>query len=314
MFYWIRRPALSLLSLLLSWASLAIAGTDAPPGFSEIAPGVYLRPGVQELPNAHNRGHIANLGFIVGGERVAVIDSGGSYAEGEAVLRAVRQVTDLPIAWLVLTHMHPDHTLGASAFADQGIEIVGHANLADALNRRRDAYLKPVRDALGEQASGTRIVLPGSDVAVGQDRALDLGGRILRLRAHPTAHTNNDLSVYDRQTRLLWVSDLLFVEHIPVVDGSLLGWLRVMDRLANLQPAMLVPGHGPPHRDWRADLERQRAYLQTVATGVRGVIGGGGGISKAVDPVGWEERDRWLLFDEFHARNVTAAFAELEWE
>ena len=45
---------------------------------------------------------------------------------------AVRRVTDLPIAWLILTHMHPDHALGAAAFADHGIQIIGHANLGDA--------------------------------------------------------------------------------------------------------------------------------------------------------------------------------------
>jgi len=298
--------------LLLS--ALAAAGAAEPAGFTEIAPGVYLRPGVQEVADAHNDGHIANLGFIVGRERVAVIDSGGSHAEGEAVLQAVRQVTDLPIAWLVLTHMHPDHVLGAAAFAERGIEVIGHANLADALNHRRDAYLNPVLDYLGERAAGTRVVLPGAQVAVGQDRELDLGGRTLVLHAYPTAHTNNDLSVLDRETGLLWLSDLLFVDRIPVVDGNLLGWLAVMDGLARLEPTIVVPGHGPVRGDWKEDLGRQRTYLQTLAEGVRRVIRTGGDIRRAVETVGQDQRGHWLLFDDYHGRNVTAAFVELEWE
>lgn len=209
--------------------------------FAEIAPGVYLHRGVQEVPDAANGGRIANLGFIVGDQRVAVIDAGGSYAEGQAVLQAIRQVTDLPVAWLILTHMHPDHSLGAGAFADQGIEIIGHENLADALNRRRDAYLNPVKAYLGEQAQGTRIVLPTSTVAISQSRDLDLGGRIITLTAHPTAHTNNDLTVYDTRTDVLWLSDLLFVDHLPVVDGSVLGWLHVMDELVQRTPTIVVP-------------------------------------------------------------------------
>ena len=96
---------------------------------TEIAPGVYLRPGVQEVADAHNLGHIANLGFIVGDERVAVIDSGGSWAEGEALLAAVRAATNLPVAYLILTHMHPDHVLGSGVFADAGVEVVGRRRL-----------------------------------------------------------------------------------------------------------------------------------------------------------------------------------------
>jgi len=306
------RPFLLLLLALFSASSTA----DQEHGlaFKEIAPGIYLRPGVQEVADAANRGHIANLGFIVGQERVAVIDSGGSRAEGEAVLRAVRSVTDLPVAYLILTHMHPDHVLGSGAFADQGIEIIGHANLADALVRRQSFYLDAALEHLGNAAVGTRIALPESGVAAGQVRELALGDRVLELRGYPTAHTNNDLTVLDRTTGTLWLSDLLFVERIPVVDGSLLGWLRVMDEIAMTDAATVIPGHGPIGPGWKAALERQKRYLETIAEGARREIQGGGDIRRTVETVGREERDNWLLFDDYHGRNVTAAFVELEWE
>lgn len=308
-------PDRLLLSLLLALLTgLAAADQQNGLAFTEIAPGVYLRPGVQEVADATNRGHIANLGFIVGRERVAVIDSGGSRAEGEALLRAVRGVTDLPVAFLILTHMHPDHVLGSGAFADQGIEIIGHANLADALVRRERFYVDAALEHLGDAAAGTVIAPPTSGIAAGQVRELDLGGRMLELRGYPTAHTNNDLSVLDRTTGTLWLSDLLFVERIPVVDGSLSGWLRVMDEIAKTDAATVVPGHGPVGPDWRKALDRQRRYLETIAEGARREIRGGGDIRRAVETVGREERDNWLLFEDYHGRNVTAAFVELEWE
>lgn len=305
-----------LLPLLLS---ALLAGSSAGSqedrlAFTEIAPGVYLRPGVQEVADETNRGHIANLGFIVGRERVAVVDSGGSRAEGEAILRAIRQVTDLPVAYLILTHMHPDHVLGAGAFADAGIEIIGHANLADALVRRRTFYVDAALEHLGKQAEGTEVALPTSGVAAGQVRELDLGGRALELRGYPTAHTNNDLTVLDRTTGTLWLSDLLFVERIPVIDGSLLGWLRVMEGLVEADAVTVVPGHGPVGSDWKSALERERRYLDILAEGVRREIRSGGDIRRAVETVGQGERDNWLLFDDYHGRNVTAAFVELEWE
>lgn len=302
-----------LLLALLAPSAQAQSAADALQ-FVEIAPGVYLRHGAMEVANAGNRGHIANLGVIVGDERVAVIDAGGSYNEGKALLDAVARITDLPVAWLIVTHMHPDHALGAAAFAERGIPVVGHVNLADALSRRRDAYVKPVIDALGRDADGTRVVLPDVTVMPGRDVELDLGGRVLQLRAQPTAHTNNDLTVYDTQADLLWLSDLLFVERIPVVDGSLLGWLAVLEVLSQRNVSRVVPGHGPVPTDWKAAIARQQNYLEGLARGVREVIRRGGGIAQAVASVGLSARDRWELFDEYHGRNVTAAFAELEWE
>jgi quinoprotein relay system zinc metallohydrolase 2 len=299
---------------LLALLAVLQAPALAAPGLAvtELAPGVYLRPGVQEEASARNRGHIANLGFIVGADRVAVIDSGGSLGEGEALRRAVRRVTDLPIAYLILTHVHPDHVLGAAAFAPDDTEVVGHANLPDALARRGPYYLERLHEVLGEEAAGARVVAPTSVVA--ERRELDLGGRVLELEAHPTAHTNNDLSVYDRATGTLWLSDLLFVQRIPVLDGSLRGWLGVMDRLAERSPERVVPGHGPVPADWRAALDDQRRYLEALAAGIREVIRRRGTLEQAVAEVAPEERDRWLLFDAYHGRNVTAGFVELEWE
>jgi quinoprotein relay system zinc metallohydrolase 2 len=295
----------------------ALSQAEALPNALEvdqIAPGIYLRPGVQEVADARNHGHIANLGFIVGDERVAVIDAGGSRAEGEALLSAVRQVTALPVSYLILTHMHPDHVLGSGVFADAGAQVIGHANLADALVRRQDFYVEGALEYLGAQAEGSRIAMPTVGVAAGESLELDLGGRVLELRGYPTAHTNNDLSVLDRTTGLLWLSDLLFVERIPVIDGSLLGWLGVIEQLSALQVASVVPGHGPYGGDWKAALAKQRVYLEAVADGVREQLRTGADLSSAVRSVAMDQRDDWLLFDDYHGRNVTAAYVELEWE
>jgi hypothetical protein len=65
---------------------------------------------------------------------------------------------------------------------------------------------------------------------------------------------------------------------------------------------------------WPAALEPQLAYLTRLRDEIRAVLAAGGTLEQAVATVGQEERSKWLLFDEYHARYVTAAFAELEWE
>lgn len=309
----------SLLAFVLALAALSPPALRAhaaiaiePLAVTQIAPGVYLHEGVQQETSAANLGHIANSGFIVGTRSVAVIDTGGSLHEGQALRAAVRRVTDLPIAFVILTHVHPDHILGAAAFEQDKPEFIGHANLPTAMAQRGERYVGRAQADLGDLATGTRLVLPTATVA--DSRTLELGGRTLELRAHPTAHTNNDLSILDRQTGTLWLSDLLFVDRIPALDGSILGWLKQCDELARLDVARVVPGHGPVPADWHAALAAQRRYLETVATEIRQVIRERGSIDDAVTRVGHAEKDRWRLFDHYHGRNVTAAFVELEWE
>jgi glyoxylase-like metal-dependent hydrolase (beta-lactamase superfamily II) len=143
---------------------------------------------------------------------------------------------------------------------------------------------------------------------------LDLGGRVLTLTAHPVAHSDNDLSVLDAKTGTLLAGDLLFVRRVPALDGSLRGWLKELQSLKTLPARRAVPGHGPAGVDWPAaavDLER---YLTVLLTETRAAIERGTPIESAVKVVGLSERDRWTLFDDYHGRNVTQAFKELEWE
>jgi hypothetical protein len=83
--------------------------------FTAIAPGVYVHIGPIGLPGDENKGNWSNIAFVIGQKAVAVIDSGGSRAVGEATLRAVRQVTTQPVRYVILGHMHPDHVYGATS-------------------------------------------------------------------------------------------------------------------------------------------------------------------------------------------------------
>jgi quinoprotein relay system zinc metallohydrolase 2 len=291
-------------------SALATAATPLPT--TQIAPGIYVHAGVPEEASAANEDAIANVGFIVGESAVLVVDPGGSAHEGEALRAAIRQVTDRPIRYVVLTHVHPDHIFGAAAFKEDGAEFVGHAKLPGALAQRGAFYLRNLDRELGEAATGSEIVVPTRLVAT--TAALDLGHRIVTVRAHGPAHTDTDLSLFDEQTRTLFLGDLLFVGRIPVIDGSVVGWLHELDALATVAAARAVPGHGPVAVDFPAALAPERRYLQAVVDGTRLAISQGIEIGDAWRHVAMDEQGDWQLFEAYHARNVTAAFKELEWE
>jgi len=279
---------------------------------TEIAPGIFVHNGVHEEASAANDDAIANIGFIIGAAAVAVVDPGGSFEEGSALRAAIRARTDRPIRYVILTHVHPDHIFGAAAFREDHPDFVGHAKLPGALAQRGDYYLRRLQGALGDDAAGTEIVLP--TVLVSDGLELDLGSRRLILRAHGPAHTDNDLTVFDQNTRTFWLADLLFVERVPVIDGSLIGWLDRLDELSAMPADRAVPGHGPVSVPWPAAAEPERRYLAAVAHDTRAAIKAGIGIANAYREVANSERGNWLLFDEYHPRNVTASYKELEWE
>jgi quinoprotein relay system zinc metallohydrolase 2 len=301
--------------VLLAASAVAQVGA-APLTVEQVAPGVYVHIGQHRDFEEGYDGDIANIGFVVGSEAVAVIDTGGAYAVGMALKEAVRAVTRLPIRYVINTHGHPDHVFGNAAFldADPGARphFIGHAKLPGMLAARGDGYLRKLNQQLGSAADNSTLVPPNETV---QDRlTLDLGGRKLALRAWPKAHTNNDLTVLDAGSGVLWTGDLLFIERTPSVDGDVTGWLAAMDGLKNVPAHRTIPGHGPLTRDKNAALDRQRAYLSALVRDVRAGIRDGTGMSETMATAAAAERGRWQLFDVVNRRNVNVLYPALEWE
>jgi quinoprotein relay system zinc metallohydrolase 2 len=299
---------LFLAGMLFSCISLALP----PLSFTQVAPGIYLHTSAHHWPDRENHGEIANIGFIVGESCVAVIDSGGSPQQGVALHATIKQVTAKPICYVINTHVHPDHIYGNKAFQGPGVKFVGHHKLARAMATRGEHYLGRAAELLDIQVNQDNIIPP--DVEVKDSITLNLGNRELVLTAHPSAHTDNDLSVYDKATDTMWLADLLFLEHIPVIDGSIKGWLSELNRLEKNSYKLVIPGHGRLVKDWPASMQPQKAYLQGLATEIRAMIKQGKTLEQAVNSVGLAAKKNWQLFEQFHRKNVTIAFAELEWE
>jgi quinoprotein relay system zinc metallohydrolase 2 len=296
-----------------SGAVWAAPPPTAPLDVQNVAAGDYVHFGQIALTTPGNAGDIANLGIIAGRDAVAVVDTGGSVAVGQRLLLAVRRITGLPVRYVINTHEHPDHIFGNAAF-EPGATFVGHRNLPAELAKRGAYYLQSFREQLGEEAIAAVRIIPPT-LLVDTETELDLGGRSLLLTAWtPAAHTDCDLTVLDRSTGVLFAGDLVFLQHVPVVDGSLTGWLSVLPRLSDLPARIVVPGHGRLVAPWPQALDDERRYFTVLARDARSLIAAGAGLAQAVPEIGRSERDRWQLFDDYNPRNATVAYSELEWE
>ena len=301
-----------LLLVVLGTSTLSQAQQQELP-VSEVAPGIFVHTGQTALMTRENDGATANVGFIIGDSAVAVIDTGGSVREGQRLLAAIRARTDKPIRYVINTHGHPDHVFGNAAFVSDGTVFVGHRNLPRALAARGPFYHRCISPDHGRAADGWGA----HDTAHAPRRRHHqtrsrLANPDLEGRGRPRTATTI-VTVLDEQTKTLFAGDLVFLTHIPVLDGSIRGWLKVIDELGTLPAQRVIPGHGPVS-EWPGALADQRRYLETLASDVRALVARGEPITVAADTAAASERPRWQLFDDYNARNATTAFSEIEWE
>ena len=260
-----------------------------------------------------NEGDIANVGFIVGDDAVAVIDTGGSVREGEHAAGGGpgphRQADPL-------RHQHPRPS---------------RPRLRQCcLRRPREPFSSATRSCRGRwhaRAILSRQFSPHHGRRIDRSRedrpahAAGHGTLTLDLGSRPPdacgpgrpAHSDNDLTVFDETTRTLFAGDLVFLRHIPVMDGSIRGWLAIIGELETIPAQRVVPGHGPVS-EWPAALADERRYLATLRRTSARSNKKGEPIRPPPDKAAASERSHWQLFDDYNARNATAAFSEIEWE
>jgi quinoprotein relay system zinc metallohydrolase 2 len=300
-------------SLILPFAFLPTIALSAPLALEQVAPGVYVHHGVHKDLNVGYGGDICNISFVIGSKGVAVIDTGGSPKTGVRLREAIRSITNLPILYVINTHVHPDHSLGNAAFKQDHPVFVGHSKLAELMAQRKEAYLRNQPQWVGVDAAGTELIPPTMPVAAASE--IDLGGRRLLLSPYPAAaHSPADMSVVDTASNTLWTGDLLFIERTPSFDGDMTGWLKVIEQLRDTRALHVVPGHGPASDNLDLALNDEKRYLSTLLSDVRAAIKHGDSMEQTVATAAQSEKDKWVLFDVVNRRNVALIFPLLEWE
>ena len=228
----------------------------------QVAPNVYYVQGKAGVASAANKGFNSNAGFVVTDEGVVVVDALGTPPLGEALIAAIRRVTDKPLKRLILTHYHADHFYGAVAFRKAGVEIWAH--------RAAQPYLESGEPEKRRAQRATEL-FPWVDESmpiVRPDRWLDdatdfsLGGVDFQVRLAGPAHSPEDLVIALPKQGVVFAGDLLFAGRIPYVgDADSKSWLAAIEKLVEMKPRVVITGHGAVSTDAARDLALTRDYL-----------------------------------------------------
>jgi glyoxylase-like metal-dependent hydrolase (beta-lactamase superfamily II) len=241
-----RKVAL-LLSVFAMAPALAPAQQTAPS-----APASLVREGVTEKLTAHvwaipdgNASLVPNVGIVVGKKAVLVIDTGMGTRNAETVLREVAKVGAGKPLYLVTTHVHPEHDMGAHAFP-QGSKLIRSKDQIEDIAAGAGMILVPVfaqRSALNvELLQGAKH--RDADIVFDKDYSLDLGGVKAKIYAMGTNHTHGDT--------VILVDGVLFSGDVAMrpqpsfanPTAKISHWLASLDRLEAFKAKQLVPSHG----------------------------------------------------------------------
>jgi len=228
----------------------------------QVSPHGWFFQGEAGTASAQNKGYMSNAGFVVTGDGVVVFDALGTPVLGQAMIAAIRKVTRQPIRRVIVSHYHADHIYGLQAFKAAGAEIWAHRKAQHYLTSEQAAdRLAQRRAALSPWVDDRTVVVP-PDVWIDGDTSFRMGGLTFQLVYSAGAHTPEDLMMFVEPDRLLFAGDLIFAGRVPFVgNADSAGWLKAMDKMIALKPAVVVPGHGPASRDVERDLVLTRDYL-----------------------------------------------------
>lgn len=212
---------------------------------------------------------VSNIGFVVGSRATLVVDTGLGRRNGEAILGQAIKLAPRNALYIVTTHIHPEHDLGAQAFPssatlirskDQVAEIAEQGlTLAQAFARRSALTAELLKDAQFRKA----------DLVFEREHDLDLGGVKVRILAMGPNHTKGDTATFVEGERVLFSGDVAMRPQPAFASpaSSLSHWLQSLDRLDALKPAIVVPSHGPMGD--AAIIAGYRTYLTTIQARTR---------------------------------------------
>ncbi len=259
-----------------------------------------------------NEGFISNAGFVVTDAGVVVFDALGTPSLAAALLERIREITDQPVKYVVMSHYHADHIYGLQVFKDLGAEVYApqgsldyvHSEAAEDRLFERQLSLKPWVN------ENTRIVVP--DTIISGLKHFSLGGLDFTINYLGKAHSEGDLAMLVDQDRVLFSGDIIFEGRVPFVgNANTRHWLKTLTELETGGLAALVPGHGPASKNPASTISLTRRYLAYLRETMGYAIDDLTPFDEAYAEVDWSEFENVPAFKEANRINAYQVYLSM---
>lgn len=311
------RIALALLALAFAPTASALDPITLKP--LQVGPNTWYFQGESGMATAANKAFMSNAGFVVTKDGVVVFDTLGSPALGDAMLKAIRSVTPQPVKRVIVSHYHADHFYGLQAFKAQGAEIWAHENGRGYLESeqaqqrlaQRRADLAPWVDQDTRMVAADRWL----KFSNGKRIPFEMGGIRFQIIDSSGAHSNDDIMLSVDNDGVLFAGDLFFTGRIPFVgDANSKVWLVALDRMLELKPRMVVPGHGRSSTEPVKDIQLTRNYLQFLRKAMGDAVSDMMPFEEAYKKTDWSAYSKYPAFEAANRGNAYGTYILMEKE
>ncbi|QSP93881.1 MBL fold metallo-hydrolase [Marinobacter salinisoli] len=278
--------------------------------------GVFYFQGMSGVPDNQNQGFTANAGFVITEDSVVVFDALGTPSLGAAMIEKIRDTSPLPISHVVVSHYHADHVYGLQAFKElTEAKVVAHQHARhyldspDAnqrLSQRQEALAPWVNDS-------TRII--GPDMTFESHQTFESGSYQFSLVHAGPAHASDDTLMMVQPAGVLFSGDIIQNGRIPYLASSEVdsaNWLNAIERVRELAPTYLVPGHGPASSNAMEALQFTHDYLSFVREEMGNAVDNWIPFEDAYEQTDWSRYETMPAFDASNKANAYRVFLEME--
>ncbi len=280
---------------------------------------VYYFKGESGVASAANQGFMSNAGFVVTLEGVVVFDALATPALGEAMIKAIKTVTAQPIKKVIAGHYHADHIYGLQAFKRLGAKIFAHeagqsylhSELAQQRLEQRRAELFPWVDE--------HTIVTGADHWLNFSKEkihrFSMGGIRFQIIDSSGAHSAEDVLLFVENDRILFAGDIYFSGRIPFVgNADSRVWLATLDRLLDIKPAIVIPGHGAASTQTGKDMQLTKSYLEYLREQMGTAVNDLLSFEEAYQRTDWSRFENLPAFKEANRLNAYGTYLLMEKE
>ena len=285
---------------------------------------VYYATGRSGVPDTENAGHTSNGGYVITDEGVVVFDALGTPALGWALLQDIRERTDVPVRFVVVSHYHADHVYGLQAFDE-------HTDAWVVAQEGAVQYVNPETRKMGEDAErrleqrrqalfpwvdeSTYLVAP--DIVFDPGLQLSLGGVSFRIKHMGPAHAPGDALMVVPEHGIVFSGDVIYNGRIPFLDSpdvNSANWLEGLSYLSDLDMdvRLVIPGHGRAYADMEEAIAFTRDYIQYVREQMGAAVENFVSFEQAYRETDWSRYEDMPAFDASNRGNAYRIYLEME--